>query len=278
MNRKTFLTIIKLIPVVSAILAYILIFSSAHAGTLTTAATLLAFFGFVFFFIGRKQAKEDKALKILGWLDILSTAAVIVLYALAMFAFAGGFSPAEDAEEDGSQYEVEEESDQNEAEDQAIGYKLETFESVDMDGNKVSDAIFADKDVTIVNVWATFCGPCYEEMPDLAKLAEGLPDNAQVIGVVIDALTADADAGSDTAVNWGGAVGNLDLAKQICDETGVKYTNILASDSVMETFGIVAAVPTTFIVDKSGKLVCSPIVGADVKAYKKVAEDYLAGL
>ena len=59
MDRRTILTIAKLIPVVSAVLAYILIFSSAQAGAITTAVTLLAFFGFAFFFIGRKQAKED---------------------------------------------------------------------------------------------------------------------------------------------------------------------------------------------------------------------------
>ena len=68
MDMKTILTIIKLIPVVSAVLAYILVFSSVQSGTLTSVLVLLAFFGFVFFFIGRKAAKEDKALKILGTL------------------------------------------------------------------------------------------------------------------------------------------------------------------------------------------------------------------
>ena len=53
MNRKTVLTILKLIPVVSAVLAYILIFSPAEAGTITTIAVLLAFFGFILFFIDR---------------------------------------------------------------------------------------------------------------------------------------------------------------------------------------------------------------------------------
>ena len=50
LNKRTILTIVKLIPVVSAVLAYILILSSAQAGVLTTAAVLLAFFGFVFLF------------------------------------------------------------------------------------------------------------------------------------------------------------------------------------------------------------------------------------
>ena len=165
LNKRTILTIVKLIPVVSAVLAYILILSSAQAGVLTTAAVLLAFFGFVFFFIGRKEAKEDKTLKILGWLDLLSTVAVIVLYALAMAAFAGAFGG--DGEGDSYSYEAEEQQ-----------------------------------------------------------------------------------AG----------------------------TNILASGSVMKTFENIVAVPTTFIVDRSGNLICPPFVGADVDGYKKAVEEYLAGL
>lgn len=264
MDRKTVLTIIKLIPPVSAALAFILIFTSAQAGWLTTAAVLLGFFGFVFFFIGRKTAKEDKTLRILGWLDLLSTVAIIALYVLAMAVFAGALSFGGD-DGDSSRYEVE---------DQAIGSNIGSFASVDMDGNDVSDSIFADKDVTVINVWATFCGPCIEEMPELAAWAEELPDNVQIVGIVIDTPPAGADGGND----WGGDPDNIELARKICNETGVKYTNVLANGSVMETFEKVQGVPTTFIVDKSGNLICSPFVGADVEGYKKAVEDYLAGL
>ncbi len=267
MDKRTVLTIVKLIPVVSAVLAYILILSSAQAGAITTVVTLLAFFGFVFFFIGRKAAKEDKTLKILGWLDLLSTAAIIVLYILAMAAFAGVFSADGGEEEDSSRYEVE---------DQQAGTNIGSFTSVDMEGNEVSEAIFAEKDVTVVNIWATFCGPCIEEMPELAAWADEMPGNVGIVGIVVDTPPAD-DAG-DAAEAWGGDPDNIELAKKICNETGVKYTNILASGSVAKTFENIVAVPTTFIVDRSGDLVCPPFVGADVDGYKKAVEDYLAGL
>ena len=268
LNKRTILTIVKLIPVVSAVLAYILILSSVQAGALTTAAVLLAFFGFVFFFIGRKEAKEDKTLKILGWLDLLSTVAIIVLYVLAMAAFAGVFSTGGDDEDDGYSYEVEE---------QQAGTNIGSFTSVDMEGNEVSDAIFAEKDVTVVNIWATFCGPCIEEMPELAAWADEMPGNVGIVGIVVDTPPADDEAG-DAAEAWGGDPDNIELAKKICSETGVKYTNILASQSVAKTFENIVAVPTTFIVDKSGDLICPPFVGADVDGYKKAVEDYLAGL
>ena len=266
MNRKTVLTIIKLIPVVSAVLAYILVFSPLEAGGLTSIAVLLAVFGFAFFFVGRKAAKEDKTLKILGWLDLLSTLAIILMYVIAMVAFAGGLSSGVSDDEDNYHYAVE---------DQAIGSNIGSFESVDTDGIEISEAVFADKDVTVVNVWATFCGPCIEEMPELAAWSDEMPDNVGIIGIVIDAPPAREGSAAE---DWGGDPDNIELAKKICNETGVKYTNILASESVMKAFENVEAVPTTFIVDKDGNLICSPFVGADVDGYKKVVEEYLAGL
>ena len=268
MNKKTILTIIKLLPVVSAVLSFILVFSNAQAGMLTTVAVILAFLGFVFFFIGRKSAKEDKTLKILGILDLLSTAAIIVMYAIVFIALAKGITDTADVDDDSYHYSVE---------DLEICTNIGSFGSVDMEGNEVTDDVFADKDVTIINVWATFCGPCIEEMPELAALAEELPDNAQVIGIVIDTSPAGTEKGEAVEL-WGGSADNLDLAKQICGDAGVKYTNILASESVSQAFNNVEAVPTTFIVDRSGSLICKPFVGADVEGYRKAAEDYLSGL
>jgi hypothetical protein len=49
---------------------------------------IFAFFGFVAFFIGRKQASEDKTVKILGVLDWIATAIIVGIYALAFFVMA----------------------------------------------------------------------------------------------------------------------------------------------------------------------------------------------
>ena len=50
MNKRTILILIKLIPVVSAALSFILIFSNAQAGSVATVSVILAFLGFAFFF------------------------------------------------------------------------------------------------------------------------------------------------------------------------------------------------------------------------------------
>ena len=90
MSKKTAVIIARLIPLVSAIASYILILGSYNAAwvsKVTGVTVLLALFGFVFFFIGRKHAGEDRALRILGILDILSTVSIIALYALAIASF-----------------------------------------------------------------------------------------------------------------------------------------------------------------------------------------------
>ena len=195
-----------------------------------------------------------------------------LLMCMLLAACSGGDFPEEEYEE-----EYEEEEYSYLVEDLEAGTNIGTFESEDLDGNPVSDAIFADADVTVVNVWATFCGPCIEEMPELGAWADELPGNVQIIGIVIDTPPA-GTTGGDAIELWGGSADNIDLAREICGEAGVKYTNILASDSVSQTFEIVEAVPTTFIVDSSGNLVCKAFVGADVEGYKDAVEEYLSGL
>lgn len=89
--KKTIAVIAELIPVISALLAYLLIFAPIDTLVvrgLTSLTTLLAFLGFAFFFVGRNLAKEDKTVKILGIFDILATLSIIVLYTLAIFSFA----------------------------------------------------------------------------------------------------------------------------------------------------------------------------------------------
>ncbi len=91
MDKKHIVITAQLIPVISAIVSYLLIFGSFKAAWIskvTGVTVILAFLGVGFFFIGRRLAKEDRTLKILGILDILSSISIIVLYALA-FASVG---------------------------------------------------------------------------------------------------------------------------------------------------------------------------------------------
>ena len=53
--------------------------------TATAVVFVLAFLGFVAFFIGRKLAKGDKLVRVLGVFDWIATASIIGIYALAIF-------------------------------------------------------------------------------------------------------------------------------------------------------------------------------------------------
>lgn len=155
-------------------------------------------------------------------------------------------------------------SDSYEVEKMEIGTALGNFASTDLDGNEVTDAIFAEKDVTILNIWGTYCGPCKEEMPGLAALDEELPDNVQIIGMVIDVPEGDTEM--------------IETAKEICKDNNITYTNIVMNESVEELLSSIEAIPTTFILDSEGKTICTPIIGADLESYRSVTLDYLESI
>ena len=140
------------------------------------------------------------------------------------------------------------------------------FETVDLAGNTVTNEIFSTKDLTIVNIWGTFCTPCINEMPELAKWSASMPENMQLIGIVSDLNSVD-DA--DT----------LELAQEICEATGADvYTSLVAGDDFTELLNGIVGVPTTFFVDRNGALVGNPIVGADVEGFKAAAESLISGM
>lgn len=117
---------------------------------------------------------------------------------------------------------------------------LSVFSTTDLEGNTLDQSILADYDLTMVNVWATFCGPCINEMPDLGELAAEYADKGvQIIGLVSDTMDSDGTI-SDSQV---------ETAKEIVAETGADYRHLLPSDDLLGILSQIYAVPTTFFVD-----------------------------
>lgn len=140
--------------------------------------------------------------------------------------------------------------------------QMPSFTAKDLDGNTVTEEIFGEKDLTVVNIWGTFCPPCIAEMPELGEWADSMPDNVQIIGLIID-ISGDEDTK------------HHDLAVTITEKAGVQYTNVIANSDFNDVLKWVVGVPTTLFVDKEGMIVGSPVVGADVDGYKTFVEDYL---
>lgn len=141
---------------------------------------------------------------------------------------------------------------------------LTSFVSTDITGEAADQTIFKNHKLTMVNIWATFCGPCIDEMPDLAKLNEDYADRGfQVVGII-----ADAEEGNATQLN---------AALSIVEQTGAAYPHILSSDSLYEVkLSSVQYVPETIFVDAEGNQIGESYVGSKNYAnWSKVIESLL---
>ena len=135
------------------------------------------------------------------------------------------------------------------------------FETTDLDGKAVSSAdLFAGHKVTMINIWATWCDPCKNELPELEEFAKELAGkDCQIIGICEDTSYDDTAAAE---------------AKEILAKAGVTYTNIKATDEMLEMMTCLA-MPTSYFVDSSGHVLTTPIKGADFEKYREKLEEAL---
>lgn len=147
---------------------------------------------------------------------------------------------------------------------QAESAKFPSFSTVDLEGNTVTESIFAQKDLTVLNIWGTFCNPCVGEMPELGEWSKEMPDNVQMVGLIID-------------INGEEDTEHRDLAVDITSNAGTEFTQMIVNQDFAPILKDVLGVPTTMFIDKDGNIVGDSILGADVDGYKKFVEDYLGG-
>ena len=130
--------------------------------------------------------------------------------------------------------------------------KFPAFEGKDLDGNTVkSSYLFSGKAVTVVNFWFTTCGPCVGELGDLDALNKELSGKGGAL-IGINAFTLD---GNEAAISD---------AKDVLTQSGATYQNVYF-DSGSEAGKFVESIyayPTTYVVNRSGRIVGDPIVGA----------------
>lgn len=138
-----------------------------------------------------------------------------------------------------------------------------TFDSVNLDGEQVTDAIFGEKKLTVLNVWATYCNPCINEMPELAEWEKEMGEDVQLIYLCSDIFSLESE--------------NIELANQIADKAGINRKHVIynlpgtCTDVVMRTTGV----PTTYFIDQDGIVLEDYVVGAAVPQYKDIVKKYL---
>ena len=120
----------------------------------------------------------------------------------------------------------------------------------DLDGNPVSSSQFKGK-VVVVDFWATWCPPCREEIPGYIALQEKYgKDDLVIVGVSLDR---------------GGPAVVADFAKKF----GINYPLVMGDNSIVDAFGGISAIPTTFLIDRDGNIRDRKIGGMKTADYEK---------
>lgn len=126
------------------------------------------------------------------------------------------------------------------------------FKTKTLDGEEVDQDIFAKADLTMVNIWGTFCGPCIREMPELGELSREYADKGfQMVGIISDVSQPEDDT-----------------ALEIVKKTEADYTHLVIPKDANMQYRILnnaQVVPTTIFLDKDGNQVGDTYPGAKSK-------------
>ena len=145
---------------------------------------------------------------------------------------------------------------------------LSNLQTMDIDGKEFSGKDFSDYDLTMVNVFATWCSPCVQEIPDLAEIQKEMKDKGvNIVGVVTD--TVDQTGENQEA---------LEKAKLIRERSKAEYPFLIPDKSNFNgRLSGIQAFPETFFVDKKGQIVGETYSGShNKKAWLEIIEKELA--
>ena len=132
------------------------------------------------------------------------------------------------------------------------------FTLKDSTGKQVSLSDYKGK-IVLLNFWATWCGPCKIEIPWFIEFEQRYKDKGfAVLGVSMD------------EEGW-------DAVKPYLDANKVNYRVVVGNDTVAQQFGGVDSLPTTFLIDQTGKIASTHIGLVSKGDYEHEISQLLAG-
>jgi thiol-disulfide isomerase/thioredoxin len=116
----------------------------------------------------------------------------------------------------------------------ASGEPLPPLRFLDMQGNETGLEAFRGKAV-VLNLWATWCAPCREEMPSLERLAGKLdPDQAVVVALSVDRASPER-------------------VERFLSEVGAKELRVYRDPKAQTARDLrIPGLPATLVIDKAG--------------------------
>ena len=127
----------------------------------------------------------------------------------------------------------------------APAWKLHTVE-----GTEVNSADLAGK-VLVVDFWATWCPPCRAEIPGFIELQKKYgKDGLVIVGISVDQ-------------------GGPEVVKKFIAQNKVSYQIVLADGGVVDAFGGVEGIPTTFVIDRAGKIQLKEVGFVETAEFEK---------
>ena len=145
------------------------------------------------------------------------------------------------------------------------------FETKGVDGKDYTEKVFSDYDLTLVNIFTTWCSPCVNEIPELEKLYEEMKEKGVgVVGVVLDTVGDDGKQ-DDATVKKAGV---------LQEKTKASYPFLIPDSTMMNgRLNGISAFPETFFVDKDGNIVGETYSGShSLDEWKKIVEKELANV
>ena len=113
--------------------------------------------------------------------------------------------------------------------------KAPNFTLVDTNGKKIKLSDYRGK-VVILDFWATWCPPCRKGIPDLIEIQKEFKNKVAIIGVSLD---------TDTKGDVVPFIKNF----------GINYPVVLGNQDIVQAYGNIEAIPTSFVIDKKGNIV-----------------------
>ncbi len=138
------------------------------------------------------------------------------------------------------------------------------FETTGIDGKTYTEKVFSDYDLTLVNIFTTWCSPCVNEIPELEKLYQEMKDKGVgVVGVTLDTVGSDGKQ-DEEAVKKAGTSG----------ENKASYPFLIPDSGMMNgRLNGISAFPETFFVDKNGNIVGETYSGShSLDEWKEIVE------